>query len=539
MQQGIIYTRVSSEEQVTGTSLAFQEQLCRRYCEERGITVAALFREEGESAKTADRTELLRALEFCRKHKNQVHAFIVAKVDRFARNTEDHFYVRKLLLDFGVTLHSVTEPIGNKPTEKFVETVLAASAEFDNAIRKQRCTDGLVARIEQGIWPFRSPLGYLSAQHRKRGEKKTRPDQRDPDLFPIIQEGLKAYAAGHVRSLKELGDLFDALGMARLRARPTPPQLIDRIAGKYLDFFAGILVNPWTGERHRGQHEPMITEEESQRIRLIRSGRLTPLVVRRDRFSAEFPLRRTVRCAACGRPLTGAFTKGNGGRYPYYNCGNRGCPRRGKSIPRQLLHSAFRDLLKEITPQPRVMQLFEVRFREAWAKRNAVFERARLQHAHALTELQAKRRRVFEMREDGSYTREMFQERLAEIDRDLAALSFQQGTQVPQELNVDGALTSLRDFSESLDPIWFILPPATRPRFEHLVFPAGVTYERGRGVRTTRLGLIFELNRCCRGTDSPDVHLRGISSNQWLQYLGELEKVSGELNLFLNHNKLA
>src|SRR5450759_406774 len=148
--QGIIYVRVSSVEQVAGTSLTSQEQDCRHYCAARGIGVLEVFREEGESAKTADRTSLLRALAFCRKHKGQVSAFVVAKVDRFARNTEDHFYVRKLLLDSGVTLHSVTEPIGNNPAEKFIETVLAGSAEFDNAVRAQRCVSGMIAKINQG-----------------------------------------------------------------------------------------------------------------------------------------------------------------------------------------------------------------------------------------------------------------------------------------------------------------------------------------------------------------------------------------------------
>ena len=95
--KGIIYTRVSSDEQVKGTSLELQEELCRRYCKEKDIEVLAVIKEEGESAKTADRKEFLRAIEFARKNKGKVQAYVVAKVDRFARNTGDHFYVRKTL----------------------------------------------------------------------------------------------------------------------------------------------------------------------------------------------------------------------------------------------------------------------------------------------------------------------------------------------------------------------------------------------------------------------------------------------------------
>jgi DNA invertase Pin-like site-specific DNA recombinase len=194
--KGIIYTRVSSDEQVKGTSLDFQEEICRTYCREKGIEVMALFREEGASAKTADRAQFLRAIEFCRKNKNKVTAFVVAKVDRFARNTEDHFYVRKILFDYGVTLHSVSEPIGNNPAGKFIETVLAGTSEFDNAVRRQRSVDGMISKIGQGIFPWKAPVGYLCAQSKKHGEKKSKPDEPDPKIFPIIQRGLKEYAQG-------------------------------------------------------------------------------------------------------------------------------------------------------------------------------------------------------------------------------------------------------------------------------------------------------------------------------------------------------
>src|SRR4051812_17741884 len=109
--KGIIYVRVSSDEQVLGTSLAFQEEICLKYCAEHRIEVESVFREEGASGKTAKRPELVRALEFCRKRRPAIDAFVVAKVDRFARNTEDHFTIRGVLKRSGVNLHSVTEPI--------------------------------------------------------------------------------------------------------------------------------------------------------------------------------------------------------------------------------------------------------------------------------------------------------------------------------------------------------------------------------------------------------------------------------------------
>ena len=225
--KGIIYKRVSSNEQVDGTSLAFQEESCRIYCAAKGIDVVKVFSEEGESAKDLslnNRTAFLEALEYCRKHKNEIDVFVVLRMNRFARNTEDHFAVRKILLDYGTSLHSVTEPVDNTPTGKFFETIIAGASEYENAIRKRQCTDGMIARINQGIYPWKPPVGYKSQQCKKHDEKKTRPDPPDKELFPIIQSGLKEFAKG-IYSQSELSNKLNALGYERAAGKKATPSL--------------------------------------------------------------------------------------------------------------------------------------------------------------------------------------------------------------------------------------------------------------------------------------------------------------------------
>lgn len=517
--QGIIYTRVSSDEQVSGTSLDSQEQVCRAYCKERSITVLAVFREEGASAKTAVRAELLRSLEYCRRSRGQVQAFVVAKVDRFARNTEDHFSVRKLLLAYGVALHSVTEPIGNRPTEKFVETVLAASSEFDNAIRKQRCTDGMMARLKQGIWPWKPPPGYRSLQTKRRGEKKTQPDPPDPETFPLIQRALKEYLKGVIHSQAELARLLDRLGLAGVRGMATRPQFVDRILGRYLNFYAGILVNPWTGEERLGLHTPMITPEELGQIRLIRSGKAH--VVPRNRLNPQFPLRRTALCDSCHRALTGSVSRGNGGTYPYYHCVNQGCAIYGKSHPKDAVESAFARLLDRVTPRPKYLGVLQATVLDVAAdmkhRRISDADRSR----HRIAELEAKRKRVFEMREDGSYTRETFRERLAALDGELAEARASTTYHVQQELDPD-ALQYATAFLGRLRNEWLAIDPSVRPRFQKLVLPDGIPYDRERGFGTAQLSVLLELSQSSGAPRSRLVHLVRVSWNQILDSLTEI-----------------
>ncbi len=151
-----------------GTSLEFQEDACREYARTQHISVLKVFVEQGESAKFADRTQLLELVDFCRTQKGSVQVLIVWKVDRFARNVSDHFSVKATLLKYGVRVASVTEPIDQNPEGKLMETILAGFAQFDNDIRALRTVQGMHKKLVDGIFPWKAPLGYRSADRKVR-----------------------------------------------------------------------------------------------------------------------------------------------------------------------------------------------------------------------------------------------------------------------------------------------------------------------------------------------------------------------------------
>lgn len=515
--KGIIYVRVSSEEQVKGTSLENQDDLCRAYCQNKGIEVVGIYREEGASAKTAKRAEFLRAIEYCRKNKGKVSAFVVYKVDRFARNTEDHFYVRKMLINYGVTLHSVTEPIGNNPAEKFIETVLAGSAEFDNAVRTQRCIDGMAMRINQGISPFKPPIGYECQHARKRDEKKNGPDKPDAILFPIIQKGLKAFSTGNY-SQAEMMVIFDKLGLAEVRGGKTTPQFVSKIFNRYLKFYAGILINPWTNEEIQGLHKPMITKKELFKIQTLLSGK--KLNVKHVRKNPNFPLRGTVLCSYCGRLLTGSSSRGNGGKYYYYHCYNKECPSHGKGFNRIEFEKCFIEYLNSITPKKKFLDSYKKTVLDLWKEKGLEFKKEAQNYERQLTILEEKRKKIFEMREDGSYTPEEFRERKGEIENKIMATKISLDETRIEQFDVEGVLSYATKFIANLGRQWLDLA-VSHSRFQKMVFPEGISYIQNIGFQTTRLGLIYELNRSCGTRKSLVVDCSLIG---WNQIVAELRQ---------------
>src|SRR5215472_6618096 len=150
----VIYTRVSTKGQIENLSLPTQLKTCEEYCERHGLEVVARFREEGESAKTADRTELQKLLTFCRANKGRVQFVVVYNLTRFAREKYDHFALRAHLKSLGISSRSATEPIDDTSTGKLMEGVLAAFAQFDNDVRSDRTRAGMRAALELGRWTF-------------------------------------------------------------------------------------------------------------------------------------------------------------------------------------------------------------------------------------------------------------------------------------------------------------------------------------------------------------------------------------------------
>ena len=126
----VLYVRVSTKEQTENLSLSTQMRACEDYCRREGYKVLERFKEEGESAKTADRTELQRLLKFCRTNKGKVSFVVVYNLTRFAREKYDHFALRAHLKSLGISLRSATEPIDDTSTGKLMEGVLAAFAQI-------------------------------------------------------------------------------------------------------------------------------------------------------------------------------------------------------------------------------------------------------------------------------------------------------------------------------------------------------------------------------------------------------------------------
>jgi DNA invertase Pin-like site-specific DNA recombinase len=472
----VIYCRVSSKEQVEGTSLESQEIACREYAQRNRMEVEQVFVDRGESAKFADRPQLLEMLSFCKDQGHAVEQLLVWKVDRLARNVGDHFNIKAALVKYGVRVVSVTEPIDAKPEGQLLETILAGFAQFDNDVRAARTVQGMRRKLVEGISPWHPPLGYRGAS--RPGNKKRQPDQPDQPVFGILQEAWTKFASGAFTKA-DIKRFLISRGLKTRTGKHITGQLVDRIfADRY---YAGILRDPWSGEELPGKHLPMVSREAFNAVQGIIAGRSRS--VPHFAIRPDFPLRMFVRCSNCEFGMTGSFCRGRSKLYPYYRCFNRRCDLH-TNYPLAKVHEEFAGFLSDASANPHAIS----HLKECLVRINRLVasQAEELAHEREVSKRRSEERikELIRLKVENLISDEEFQKHRGEIGQPLES-----AFNVPTPENITSAITDLDSVSGylmNLADAWRRITPQFQRRFQQMVIPAGYpvgaveTAQRGR-----------------------------------------------------------
>jgi site-specific DNA recombinase len=473
--EAVIYCRVSDVRQVDNMSLGSQERLCREYVERQGWTVGKLFVEKGESASTANRTELTELLHHCITHQKQIIAVVVYAVDRFARDLHDYLVLRRSLAELGIVLRAVTQPFDESPAGSLTEQLLAAFAEFDNGLRRQRTQEGMRAALKAGRWTFRAPMGYQNVDKQM---------VIDPQISPLVKRAFEMVGR-EGRSLFEVASYLTDRGMKGERGGKIVGQSVKRI-----------LVNPIYGGRVRvekwgidveGRHPPLVSPTLFRDVQRALSGHAgasaddTEAARPYHHLHPDFPLRGFLRCGGCGKCVTASWSRGKlGKRYAYYRCHR--C--KAVNVAKDKLEGSFVEWLRSIRPSKADFALFEALVDEKYGQKVVQAKKERTRLRRRLAELERKLERLTE-----AY---LFEDALPKDQYDLMRRKLEAETAVTEielhgwnleRLDVEGILKFARQLLDNLDRLWVQLEVMDKKRLQSTLFPQGVTYLDG-GFRT-------------------------------------------------------
>jgi DNA invertase Pin-like site-specific DNA recombinase len=335
----VSYLRVSTKEQAEkggqaeGFSIPAQREANQRKADQLGATIIEEFVDAGESARKADRPELMRMIQYVAKHKTNY--CIVHKVDRLARNRADDVTIHLALKDAGVTLVSATENIDETPSGMLLHGIMSSIAEFYSRNLATEVVKGLSQKAAQGGTVTKAPIGYRNVGVRDEFGREVRTVEIDEERVPLVRWAFQVFASGDWTTSQLHHEL-----VARGLTTAASPRRPSRPIGK--SSVHRMLTNPYykgsvryQGVTYAGVHEAIVPNEVWDQVQTV-------LGTHRSAADAtqvhEHYLKGTVFCGQCGSRLLVCNAKSSQGTiYPYFVCASRhggrgGCARQAMLI---------------------------------------------------------------------------------------------------------------------------------------------------------------------------------------------------------------
>ena len=313
----ILYARKSTEsEDRQVASIESQISELRSIALRENLKIVDVL-EESQSAKKLGRPIFAKMIE--RVLNGEANGILCWKLDRLARNFIDAGNIIDLL-QRGAIQHIRSFERSYYPQDN----VLMMSLEFGVANQYSRdlavnVTRGLKRKAEMGWYPVQPPLGYLNSKTKGKGLNDI---SKDPERFAIMRKVFDLMLTGTVTPPKILNIASDEWGLRTRKGKKLSRSNIYYLLTN--PFYYGMFQFPRKGGPwYHGAHEPMITEEEYDRIQVLlgRKGKPRPK-------SHIFDFTGIMKCGECGGSITAEekFKRPKNGKvhhYVYYHCTKR------------------------------------------------------------------------------------------------------------------------------------------------------------------------------------------------------------------------
>lgn len=499
----VVYTRVSSADQLLNASIENQKEICIEYAERRGLRILEFFGETNESAQTDERIEFQRMLLFAKKNKSVSHILVYC-LDRFSRTgTKSAELARALYKDYGIALLSAKENVdASTPQGRFHQNMSLIASQYDNEVRRDRIVEGMTKRLKEGYWPLAIPIGYSN-----------------------LNKGLRC--DNHKVVVNAEGKILKNAWTWKIKYRYSNKEIVKRLRKAGLEkitekklskifrnpFYCGKIVSSLLGDDVvEGKHQKMVSPETFYHVNEIMEGRFT-----KGKHSKEvgslLPLKRFVLCGECDKPLTGYLVKSK--NLYYYKCRTVGCK---KNKSQKKLHTQFIAFLKG----------FEVRDFLADHVRRTMYITFNSHFSQSEKEVQSYRESLMKLNK----RIEQFEERFVygEVDKalyDKHSLKFRKEKKEIKELIANSSVSSSNlekganwvvSMSRKISDTWSFGNSARSEAIQQLLFPNGISYDwENERFRTSRINLFFGSIPCLlKGFDG---NKKGIQDNFYLKSL--------------------
>ena len=451
-----IWTRVSSEEQYKNNrSIDTQKEACVRFCENNGKQIKYQFGGTFESAKEAGDgfLEMIGIV----LNDAEVDEIVVFDYDRFSRNQYEGLTYKGQLSRGGISIKSVNQPLdSDNVLSEHIASILIIIADIDNAMRRHKCHDGMVACINRGEWYSRPPIGYDSKKVGRTHQITVNEKGRLLKLaFDWIIKEPTISQAEIVRRLEVRG-----LKICKQRLSMC----------LHNQFYCGRLEHKYLyGKVIKGKQEPLVSEEVFDKVQEILNGS-NPHGYEQATETPRFPLKGHVYCL--NHALSG-YTVKNKNRDYYKYSGKDG----SVNVSATELHDKYAALLSAFSVPHEVMLILNMVLKRKFAEKGdaQVQDVANIKKnlatvkAHIAT---AKKRYAI-----GAIEKDVYRDVVGELEQDKAKIEGELQKASVNLSNLEKYINVAIAISSNIGDYWNRRDFQTCQKIQKMVFPDGVKWD--------------------------------------------------------------
>lgn len=512
--KAVIYIRVSTKDQVDGASLETQEIACRSYAEHTlHAIVDKVYKEEGESAKTANRTELTQMLSDLQKRKGEIDFVVFYDMSRASRDIASYTAVVKTqLIKLGIKIRSVCEPgIDESPIGEFIETITVAQAQLDNRIKAKKVHEAMSQRARDGYWVTQPPIGFKIKVQKPDGSLEDSFGRSERVKYPKILVPDTTVKAGETMSISEKlikvflrfseGDISEAqahrmaldLGIKGLRGKPITFSRFDDVLRSPV--YAGYNNSEalLDGEMVKLKFDGLISKEVFDRIQTILNSGKRELQPKNNDL---YPLDGTILCSKCGMSFHGDATRdGSGEHPPRYYC--RGGLKRGhghESTKADYIHVLFNSFLQQVTPTSGTIKLFKEILKRTAAKKLGMANAELADIAQQENRLSDRKNMALNALLDGKISVEEKESLVASIDAEREKLRERRLKLEQQQTLNENTIEYICNFMTQPAKLWRDANLEAKRAFQKMLFPNGLHIDiKAKKCRTADLSPLYSV----------------------------------------------
>ena len=474
---GVIYTRVSSKEQFEKNgSIETQLKMCLKFAEQNSIPVLQQFGGSYESAKSEERKEFKKMMEFVKTSKQLVKFIIVSDNDRFSRTGANAISIAENLRKQGIQIKAVSSPIDTlSPTGEFQQNIQLLFSQYDNNIRRDKCSRGMKQKYEKGIFFGAYPIGYEKTL--VHGEVYYKANAIGLAIKKAFKWKAELQISNHEIS-KKLEKLGYSISAKRLSV------IFKNI------FYCGLLTNKMLGENIiEGKNwDAIISKEIFIKANQVLSATRCNYDTHRE--DESIPLKRTVFCDKCGELMTGYIAKAR--QIYYYKCNTKSCCSNRNA---EVMNDEFANYLKRFEINPKFIEPLKAQIKLALKTVIASNENKKEDFLKRKKELQNKIENLEERFITGEIDKGLFEKFKAKFSKEMSTILQETEMSKTNLSNNENLINQAVEISRNISKIWASGNLWEKQRLQKLVFPSKIYYNTAKSIyRTTNVNLIIAEN---------------------------------------------